>query len=81
MLIEVARERAIYALIKNCTFVNFTLFIKRYPFQPINAIKTSSCLSACSVNTFSTYLQKYERQVGDRPLAIGSIRGINLAEI
>ena len=33
LFIQIVWKRAIYALIKNSTFVNFTLSIKRYPFQ------------------------------------------------
>ena len=33
LFIEIVWKRAIYVLIKNNTFVNFTLSVKRYPFQ------------------------------------------------
>ena len=39
VFIEIVRKRAIYALLKNRTFVNFTLFIKRYPSQLIKSIR------------------------------------------
>ena len=39
LFIQIVWKRAIYALIKNGTFVNFTLFIKRYPSQLIKSIR------------------------------------------
>lgn len=34
-VVEISRKKAIYAPVKNSTFVDFTLFVKRYPTQPI----------------------------------------------
>lgn len=39
VFIEIVRKRTIYALLKNSTFVNFTLFIKRYPSQVIKSVR------------------------------------------
>ena len=44
LFIEIVWKRAIYVLIKNSTFVNFTLSVKRYPFQ-----LSKKCHRGCQV--------------------------------
>ena len=44
LFVEIVWKRAIYVLIKNSTFVNFTLSVKRYLFQ-----LSKKCHRGCQV--------------------------------
>ena len=49
--IEISRKKAIYAPVKNSTFVDFTLFIKSYPTQPIEIGEVIDSFDFCSLGT------------------------------
>ena len=75
MFIEVAHKRAIYALIKNSAFVNFTLFIKRYPSQLIEKVRVF-----CQKRRKKMAVLDHETPVKYSKLIVVTILSINITK-